>query len=373
MEDNEEERYNEIITNYKDVKHPTAFAGRNVLYRYYKGRYSDKDIEKALEHIDSYTRHKELKKPNPRNPFFIHYKRQQVQGDLIDLKKLSRTNEGVKFLAAFIDSFTKKAWVYPMKDKSAQTMESVFEKWLEEDIEQKPESMFCDRGTEFKNRRVKTFFETRGIKFIHPNSEMKAAIVERFNRTIENMIFKYMTEFETEKYIDKLDDLVTAYNNRGHRTLKFLSPEEAEKNENQNKIRKIHRQRYDELEIKNYKKEPKYAIGDMVRVKKLPTRFARGYEEQFNSEYFRIVSINKTLPIVMYNLESMNTGEQIEGGFYANELSKVRGSVFKVIRVLRRRRRNGRLQYLVRWKDFGPRHDSWVNEDDITATFAEQD
>ena len=49
----------------------------------------------------------------------------------------------------------------------------------------------------------------------------KSVIAERFIRTLNNKIYKYMTSISKNVYIDKLDDIVNEYNNTYHRTIKM--------------------------------------------------------------------------------------------------------------------------------------------------------
>ncbi|RWR99845.1 HASI-like protein, partial [Leptotrombidium deliense] len=50
---------------------------------------------------------------------------------------------------------------------------------------------------------------------------IKCSVVERFNRTLQSKIFKYFTANGTRRYIDVLQDLVNAFNNTYHRTIKM--------------------------------------------------------------------------------------------------------------------------------------------------------
>ena len=42
----------------------------------------------------------------------------------------------------------------------------------------KPGSFFADKGTEMKNATLINYLNSQGIKLLHPNSEIKAGIVE---------------------------------------------------------------------------------------------------------------------------------------------------------------------------------------------------
>ena len=53
------------------------------------------------------------------------------------------------------------------------------------------------------------------------HNEGKSVAAERFIRTLNNKIYKYMTSISKNAYIEKLDDIVYKYNNTYHRTIKM--------------------------------------------------------------------------------------------------------------------------------------------------------
>ena len=57
---------------------------------------------------------------------------------------------------------------------------------------------------------------------------MHAPYVERYNRTIKNIIFAFMDRNKTERFTDNFEDLIRIYNTRYHRMIK-MTPIEAEK------------------------------------------------------------------------------------------------------------------------------------------------
>lgn len=204
--------------------------------------------------------------------------------------------------------------------------------------------------------------------FPQASSTSKAALAERANRSIQILIYKHLTANESLRFIDVLPQLVRTYNNRGHRTLNYMTPNEASQPQNEVRVRGIHMQRYASIR----RKKPTLRLGAMVRVKTdsnaiSPAR--RAYAEQFHGEYFTIMRINRRLPIPMYYLKSLDTGESIKDGFYANELSEVQGEVFKIEKVLKERMRAGKRELLVRWKWFNSMHDSWIPATDIVQVY----
>ena len=53
------------------------------------------------------------------------------------------------------------------------------------------------------------------------HNEGKSVITERFNRTVHNKFYKYITSVSRNVYINKLDKIVSKYNNTYHRTIKM--------------------------------------------------------------------------------------------------------------------------------------------------------
>lgn len=202
---------------------------------------------------------------------------------------------------------------------------------------------------------------------VHPNSEKKAAIVERFNKTLQGLIYRFLTENQTERFHHDLPNLVHTYNNRKHRSLKYMTPFEAEQDVNQARVLAAHNEHY--TKMANKRKKPKYKVGERVLIKSLPTnRFHRGYHQSFRLEQFEIVEVKTNMPIPMYVLKSLDKDDVIAGAFYAEELQPIKGNVYK-IQVLGERTRKGKKQLLVKWVGFDDSHNRWINEEDVVRDF----
>ena len=93
-------------------------------------------------------------------------------------------------------------------------------------------------------------------------NEEKSCVIERFNRTIKERIFKYFSANNTRKYVDVLAILVDQYNNTIHSSIK-MTPVKASRKENENKV---FRNLYPDLGGKTL--TPKYEVGDNVRITK---------------------------------------------------------------------------------------------------------
>jgi len=356
-----------ITKNYLTSSHPTAYSSPANIKRFYGDRFSKKAIAKALAAIDSYTLHREYKKPKYRNPIYVYSLREQVQMDLIDMQPFAPFNKGIKYIMVAIDTFSKKAWVKTMKNKSASVSLAKIKELVTE-IQPKMKTLFLDKGKEFKNQYVQAFLKEQNIKMIHPYSETKAAGAERFNRTLKNLIYRHFGG-KTYKYIDVLDDLVISYNNRGHSTLQYLTPNEAEKEENKSKVLCALNIYYTKAVGGRRKHPVVYEVGQKVRIKTLLNKLDRGFQETFNEEHFEIVSINTRMPIPMYKIKSLNDGEMIKGGFYANDLQRIEGDVFKIEKILKEEVRKGKKRYFVKWVGYDQQHNSWVDDSDVTESY----
>ena len=359
--------FERVTRAYTKPGHPVAFSAPARVAEHF--RISKEKAREILEHSEGYTLHREYKQPRQYNPYYVHGRREQVQADLIDTNLISARNDGVKFLLVLIDIFTKRVWLYPLENKRAVTMRNVLRQWLNS-LDVAPAKLMTDRGWEFANAPVRQLLASHNVEWQPANGMLKACIAERVNKTLQILIYKYLSENETTRYIDVLPQLVDTYNKRGHRTLENMSPLEADLPENEARVQAIFHERYEKLGRE--RKPPKFEVGTLVRIKVLAkkiTNEARAYAEQFKGEYFKIARINRTVAVPLYYLRSVDDGELIEGGFYANELQRIRGDVYKIETVLRRRVRRGVREIFVKWKYFGPRWNEWIPADSVVRVY----
>ena len=180
------------------------------------------------------------------------------------------------------------------------------------------------------------------------------SVVERWIRTMKEKIWKYFTANSTNHYINVLSDLVKEYNNTRHSSLK-MTPVKASKKENE---LDVWRNLYPEhLEI--YDINPKFSVGDKVRISKMKKTFEKGYTTRRTEEIFTIVEVKRTQPPT-YKIADLN-GEEIKGSFYEPELQKTNQEIFRIEKVIKR----GKKKSLVKWKGYSNDFNSWVDNKDI--------
>jgi hypothetical protein len=94
-------------------------------------------------------------------------------------------------------------------------------------------------------------------------------------------------------------------------------------------------------------------VGQHVRISKEKLNFAKGSEQNYTTEIFKIQKVVRNIPRLVYELVDQ-LGKHIDCQFYAEELSPVivmKHTAYPIDKILRKRVRNGSIEYLVRWKD----------------------
>lgn len=321
---------------YKTPGHPVAFSSPNAVYKFFEGHAPLSMIRDALQHVDSYTLHREYKKPKYHNPYYVYHRRKQFQADLIDIAGLKKSNNGICFLLLIIDTFSRKIWVIPLKRKTAEETACALSSWVSKLKKEEggfsqipPISILTDNGKEFVNKKVREVMRKEQIMLQQTKNVLKSSLAERSNKSVQVLIYKYLTDRGSTKYIEMLPSLVKTYNTRKHRSLNYISPNEADESSNEIMIRSIHSIRYAKINQKRTKKSyyNQYKLGDIVRVKtdaKAPSSARRAYAKQFHTELYKVIKINRRMPIIMFELLHLDSGEKVEGGFYSNELVHVK-------------------------------------------------
>ncbi len=349
-----------ILKNiYYNLKSPHAYTSQVRVYAAAKKLHPNLkklDVKKWFQKELAPTLHKPVTHNFLRNRTVVMNIADQYQADLCDMTSLRKYNDDYTFLLTCVDCFSRRAWVKPLKNKQGKNVALALEEIFRD---QPPKRLQTDKGTEFYNSHVAAVLAAHGVeRWGSENDDVKAALVERFNRTLKTRMYKFFTGSRTRRYIDALPDLVTGYNRSRHRSIK-MAPSDVRKKD-QVKIRQLLYKKQ-KLATKKYK----YNVNDLVRISKASRVFKKGYLPNWSDELFKIV-LRKRRARNVYSLESETDGEEIRGTFYEEELQLVqRPDAYRVERVVRTRTRAGKKEYLVRWLGFDSAHDQWVKEKDL--------
>ena len=289
-------------------KGPAAYGSVKSLQK--ASKLPEKTVENFLHTQNAYTKHKTYRKKFPRLKVKVFDLNEIWSLDLAHVDKLAKYNGDVNYLLVAVDCLSRYLRVQPMKSKYATTCMEAFKKMIK--VKQ-PKKVWVDQGTEFKGS-FKNLCEKKGIELYTTHSEKKSAFAERNIRSLKNIIYRYLEDKWTYSYITKLQDFVNTINGRTNRVTK-MAP---------NKITKRDVPYLRSLTTDaSYcmKKQPKYSVGDLVRISKADTTFRKGYKQTFTDELFEIIDIPTKNPPT-YSLLDKNA-EPILGKFYEAELNKV--------------------------------------------------
>ena len=264
--------------------------------------------------------------------------------DLADMQLLSKFNKGIKFLLCVIDIFSKYAFVL-LKDKKGVSIVNAFQSILDKS-RRKPYKIWVDQGSEFYNHNFKKWLVNNDISMYSTYNEGRSVVAERFIRTLKNKLYKHMTTVSKNVYYNVLDDIVKKYNNTQHSTIK-LKPIDVKDNTYINTDKKI-----------NYK-DPKFKVGDRVRISKYKNVFTKGHVPNWSEEVFVVNKIKDTVPWT-YEINDLN-GEEIIGSFYEKELQNTSQEESRIEKVIKRK---GDKIY-VKWKGYDNSFNSWINKKDL--------
>ena len=342
-----------------DLSQPSAYTSKNNVFKAARRLLSTitrADVDRWFETQLTYTLHKPTRIRFPRNKTLVKSIDDQWQVDLCDMQSKQHSNDGKRYILTCIDCFSKFAWAESIKQKTADEIIIALEKIFASG--RKPKRLQSDSGSEFRNKKVQVFLRKNNIHFFTTDSELKASIIERFNRTLKTRMYKYFTKSNTYRYVDALPKIINGYNTTYHRSIK-MQPRQVEQLHQpiirQHLYGKVNGQRR-----RHNRKVYKYHVGALVRISKQRQTFSKSYLSNFSEELF-IIRERRMRQEPVYYLRDLN-GDKITGAFYEPELQHViEPKEYRVERVLRSRTGKGGVkEYLVKWKGWDSSFNSWV-------------
>ena len=176
--------------------------------------------------------------------------------DLVDMSQYSKINKGYKYIFTYIDIFSKYAYAFPSKSKKIQDIKPCFEKIFKKN---KPKYIWSDKEPAFFSKEMQKFFKDNNVKIYHTNSHLKAVVVERFNRSLKELMMKEFVKNNKTIWYNILPKLLKIYNNRYHSAIK-MKPIEVNKNNEKHIKENIYT-------YNKASKNPKFKINDVVGIK----------------------------------------------------------------------------------------------------------
>ena len=342
---------------------PTTFGSAARLWKTAKranNTITKKHVDDWLLAQDAYTLHKKARRKLSAEPrIYVRGIDEQWSMDLCDVSNISEYNNDVHFILTVIDVFSKRADAEPVKRKSAANVVAAVRNVFMR-TNRRPEQIDTDHGKEFWNAQFKQLCQQENIHHFSTQSSNKAAVVERFNRSLKELMYKMFSAHNSYRWLELLPLLLKTYNSRYHRSIGRNPDSVSAGNE-----KEVYRHLYRKQRHQNWGK--KYKAGDLVRISRKRHIFEKGYLPQFTEEIFKISKVISNHYPHRYEIEDM-AGEHIAGTFASEELQKVikdNDNLWKIEKIIRQLKRHGETLYLVKWRGFPPKFNSLVRSENL--------
>ena len=347
----------QIAKTYYSIDNPEGYAGASKLKNKYPK--NKKAIDKWLSSQTTYTIHKPMKRRFPTRKYRVPCINHLWQIDLMEMIPYASINNGYKYIVTCVDVFSRFARAQPIKTKSASAVHDALKIMIDDTT---PKYIQTDLGKEFYNNKVKQLFDVYKIRHYSVHSQFKAAIVERFNRTLREKLNRYFTHHNKKRWIDVLPQIINTYNKSPHRSLKMKRPIDIVNDINM----------WTDMEMKrgrHYTMRKPYSIGSLVRISRISAAspFRKNFDQNWSEEIFTIVAIDKKDVPIMYIIEDSNN-QIIQGKFYHEELQVIgdkKPSVFRIEEILRTRGKGRHKQYYVKWYGYDKTYNSWISANNL--------
>ena len=341
------------LSRYHDPRAPGSLGGVQRFARAHQLPF--KQAQRVLQRDLACTLHKPRRRRFPTVPVIVGGLDDQWVADLVEVQLLAKYNRGIRYLLAVLDVLSKYAWVQPLKAKTGVALVQVFDKIVKQGRRQ-PNRLQTDPGKEFYNRTFQRWIKDQGIQHFSTEGDAKASVVERFNRTLKERLYRYFTAANTLRFDDVLPDLVQGYNATRHRSIGVVPQDVTWENEEAGWNR-LYGPRLK-------KKKPQFKVGDRVRLNKIHRTFEKGYLPGWTEEVFVVHRVVPG-PVPTYKIREWDD-TPVEGTFYDADLQKVHVSdqaLFRIEKVLKRKKD----RWLVNWKGWPDKYNSWIARGDVTS------
>ena len=346
-----------IRRDYTDPSKPGSLGG---VARFAKARGFDlKETQKALEKELAYTLHKPRRKRFATTPVMVFGMDEQWVADLIEVQNIRKHNNGYRYLLTVIDVLSKYAWVEPVKSKSGSDVTAAFDTILKRAKGRTPIQLPPDNGKEFYNKTFSALMKSQNIHHFSTHGDTKASVVERFNRTLKERLYRYFTAANTLRYVQVLPKIVRGYNLSFHRSI-GMAPAKVNHGNEDNVWNVLYAKR-----LQGKKSKQTLKVGDKVRLNKKFRTFKKSYLPGWTEEVFVIQRVKRDPPVTTYKISEWD-GTPLEGTFYKQDLQKVKVSDDDLFRVEKIVKQKGS-KVLVRWKDWPVKYDSWLEKHQLKS------
>lgn len=262
------------------------------------------------------------------------------QMDITFYEALKRQNAGYIGILTLIEITSKKGYGYPIKSKKTNEIDRAFKQFMK-DTENKATTITSDNEASFKS----IIRQYPNIKhFTADENKRITSVVERFNRTLRELITKYQKANKTKDWVKALPSLLKNYNTKIHSATKKKPSDFTKKGIEARIVEQRIMEASQKLGIQ-------YEIGQRVRVLKKKTQFQKGAERytkgiytiaKIENNHFILRNPKNQLLQRRYTRADIQKVEEIQESTYKIEKQEQSGKqIKKVNRTIRRNKREG--------------------------------
>ena len=356
---------------YYDKSSPASFSGLAKVWGQVKKDpakpkgITKKKLIKWLEKQETYQVHTRSPKNSPTEKIIVGYIDEMWDADILQLPTENpKANKNYRYMLGVIDLFSRHAWACLLKTKTAEETLNAFQSILSRG--RKCDKLRTDAGGEFTGSRFQKMLKNKDIQHMTAYGEVKANYIERWNRTFQDKLYRWMYQNNTTVWVNVIDDILESYNNTTHGTTGFRPAQVTTEN-----ALALYEKVY--IPILNKRASERlifsFNIGQLVRLSLFIHKFKRGYTQNYTEEIFRVVATIPSHP-PRYKIEDLE-GETVEGSFYAEDLKEVNATQasninWKINRVIWTRKIKGKKKSLVNWVGYPDKFNSIIPAADIT-------
>lgn len=315
---------------YYDASNPYGYGSIYSLYKAAKKKKPSITLKQTKDWFKTQlvpTKFRQASASFKRPQFLASRPNDMLGGDLADMRRYSKYNNGYGWLLVVSDIFSRElVGLEPMKSKHSKNTAIAFDKILKSQTDKSYRLFLTDQGKEFKGDMNKEYSKYNISHRETNDTDQKVSPTEKLIGEIKGKLFKIMKKLKTFRWMDHLEAVKHSLNNRYNRNLR-MTPAQASKPENMDKVfRNLHHKQ----EIANFIKLSKqrrnnkffkYDIGQIVRILTKHSAFEKSYEGRWSSILYKIGGRRLMSFLPRYDLKDAITGTDIKGSFAENEIT----------------------------------------------------
>ena len=311
---NQQQQQHQLRNAYYNIEKPSGYAGASKLAR----EFPLYNVHEWLARQPTYTLHKPMRRKFPTRKYRVSGAYMLWQIDLMEMIPYAKINQGYRYILTCIDVYTRYARALPIKTKDGVTVAKALSKMLHESATT-PKHIQSDLGKEFYNAHVQNLFKKFNINHYTVHSQFKAALVERFNRTLRQKLTRYFTHQGRKVWIHVLPQIIKTYNNTPHSGIAGKLPIELQDAELTGMGDIDFWRKQESQQPQKLTKTPRtpHKIGSLVRISRISATnpFRKNFDQNWSEEVYRIHAIDRLERPVMYTLKDISD-EIAQGRFY---------------------------------------------------------